>query len=132
MSKTTTFFKKTILPIFLATIWISVSEFVRNQFIVQSYWIEHYKSLGLIFPSEPINGAIWGIWSLLFAITIFIISKKFTLWQTTFLSWFIAFVLMWVVIGNLGVLPIGILFWAVPLSLFEALIASLTIKALTK
>ena len=132
MSKTTTFFKKTILPIFLATIWISVSEFVRNQFIVQCYWIEHYKSLGLIFPAEPINGAIWGIWSLLFAIAIFIISKKFTLWQTTFLSWFVAFVLMWVVIGNMGVLPIGTLFWAVPLSLFEALIASLIIKALTK
>lgn len=132
MSNTTTFFKKTILPIFLATIWISLSEFVRNQFIVQTYWVEHYKSLGLIFPSKPINGAVWGIWSLLFAIAIFIISKKFTLWQTAFLSWFAGFVLMWVVIGNLGVLPIDILFWAIPLSLLETFIASLIIKALSK
>lgn len=132
MNTTNTLFRKSIVPIFLATIWISLSEFVRNQFIVQIHWIEHYKSLGLIFPTKTMNGIIWGIWSLLFAIIIFIISKKFTLWQTTFLSWFIGFVLMWVVIGNLGILPLGILFWAVPLSLFEALIASFIIKSLTK
>jgi hypothetical protein len=119
------------LPVLLATIWISISEFVRNEFIVKSYWINHYKSIGLIFPSAPINGAVWGIWSLLFAITIFFIAKKFTLLQTTFLSWFIAFVLMWVVIGNLGVLPNGILLFAIPLSLLESFVASYIIKKLS-
>jgi len=120
--------KKTILPILLATVWISISEFVRNEFIVKSYWTSHYEKLGLVFPSEPVNGAVWGLWSLLFAISIFIISKKFTLLQTTFLSWFVGFVLMWVVIGNMGVLPAGILLFAVPLSLLEAFIASYIIK----
>ncbi|HSM46322.1 MAG TPA: hypothetical protein VK872_00790 [Draconibacterium sp.] len=120
--------KKTILPILLATVWISVSEFVRNEFIVKSYWTSHYEKLGLVFPSEPVNGAVWGLWSLLFAIAIFIISKKFTLLQTTFLSWFVGFVLMWVVIGNMGVLPAGILLFAVPLSLLEAFVASYIIK----
>jgi hypothetical protein len=123
--------KKTILPIILATIWISISEFVRNEFIVKSYWTGHYKSLGLIFPSEPINGVVWGLWSLLFAVAIFIISKKFTLLHTTLLSWFVGFVLMWVVIGNMGVLPKGILLVAIPLSLVEAFLASFIIKKLT-
>ena len=123
--------KNTILPVLLATIWISISEFVRNEFIVKSYWTDHYQSLGLTFPSEPINGAVWGIWSLLFAIAIYIISKKFTLWQTTFLSWFVGFVLMWVVIGNLSVLPYGILVFAVPLSILEAFVASWLIKKLS-
>ena len=62
---------------------------------------------------------------------IFILSKKFTLLQTTLLSWFIGFVLMWVVIGNMGVLPYGILYAAVPLSLLEAFLASLIIHKLS-
>ncbi|MBN1754946.1 hypothetical protein JW877_01905, partial [bacterium] len=97
--------KKTILPILIATIWISISEFIRNEFLLKSYWTKHYESMGLIFPSEPINGAIWGLWSLCFAISIYIIAKKFTLIQTTFLSWFVGFVFMWLVIGNMNVLP---------------------------
>lgn len=124
------FLKKTILPVLLATVWISLSEFVRNEIIVKSYWTKHYESLGLVFPSEPINGAVWGLWSFLFAIAIFIISKKFNLLQTTFLSWFVGFVLMWLVIGNMGVLPDGLLSLAIPLSLLEALLASLIIKKL--
>ncbi len=123
--------KKTVLPILLATVWISISEFVRNEFILKTYWTGHYEKLGLIFPAEPVNGAIWGLWSLFFAISVFIISKKFTLLQTTFFSWFIGFVLMWVVIGNLGVLPAGLLVFAVPLSLLEAFLASFIIKKLS-
>jgi hypothetical protein len=126
------FFKKTILPVLLAGIWISISEFVRNEFIVKSYWTEHYQDLGLIFPSEPLNGAVWGIWSLLFAIAVFIIAKKFTLIQTTILSWFVAFVMMWVVIANLAVLPYGLLWYAVPLSFLESFVAALIIKAFQK
>jgi hypothetical protein len=119
--------KKTLLPILLATIWIGISEFVRNEFLL-SYWTGHYENLGLVFPTEPINGAVWGIWSLCLAIAIFIIAKKFTLTQTTLLSWFVGFVLMWLVIGNMGVLPYGILPFAVPLSLLEAFLASFIIK----
>jgi hypothetical protein len=120
--------RHTILPVLLATLWISISEFARNEFLVKSFWTEHYQGLGLTFPSEPVNGAVWGIWSFLFAIAIFIMAKKFTLWQTTFLAWLVGFVLMWVVIGNLGVLPYGLLLFAIPLSLLEAFIATYIIK----
>ena len=123
--------KKTVLPILLSTIWISISEFGRNEFIVKSYWTSHYEKLGLVFPSEPINGAVWGIWSLCFAISIFIISKKFSLIQTTMLSWFVGFVLMWIVIWNMSVLPTGLLLFAVPLSLLETFVAGLIIRRLT-
>jgi hypothetical protein len=123
--------KKTIAPILLVTIWISLSEFVRNEFIVKSFWTDHYRGLGLTFPSAPINGAVWGLWSLLFAVTIFILAKKFSLIETTFLSWFVAFVLMWVVIGNLGVLPTGMLLYAIPLSLLESWVAAWIIKKLS-
>jgi hypothetical protein len=124
--------KTKVLPVLLATIWISISEFVRNELLLKSFWVEHYKKLGLVFPSEPINGAVWGLWSLLFAISIFIISKKFSLIETTLLSWLVGFVLMWVVIGNLNVLPYGILIYAIPLSLLEAFVAAFIIKKLSK
>jgi Na+-transporting NADH:ubiquinone oxidoreductase subunit NqrE len=121
---------KTTLPILLATVWISISEFVRNEFILKSYWVMHYKNLGIFFPSGSVNGAVWGLWSLAFASTIFIISRKFSLVQTTLLAWWVGFVLMWLVIGNLGVLPWGILPVAVPLSLLEAFLASYICKKL--
>lgn len=123
--------KKTILPIILATIWVSISEFVRNTFLLRNYWIEHYQKLGLTFPEQPINGAVWGIWSLFFSIAIYFIARKFSLIQTAFLSWFVGFVFMWLVIGNLGVLPLGILPIAIPLSFLEAFLASFIIKKLT-
>ena len=126
------FLKKTFLPILLATIWISISEFVRNSFLLDDYWVNHYKSLGMTFPEEPINGAVWGIWSLCFAIGIYIISKKFSLTQTTFLSWFVGFVFMWLVVGNMGVLPFGILYYAIPLSILEAFLATYIIVKLSK
>jgi hypothetical protein len=125
------YFKNIVLPILSAAIWISISEFVRNEFIVKSFWTNHYNGLGLTFPSEPVNGAVWGIWSLMFAIAIFIISKKFTLLHTTLLSWLVGFVLMWFVLGNLGVLPYGLLAYAIPLSILEAFVASWIIKKLS-
>jgi hypothetical protein len=85
----------------------------------------------MIFPEEPLNGAVWGIWSLSLAVVIFILSSKFTLIQCTFLSWFIAFVMMWLVIGNLNVLPFGILPIAIPLSLLETWVACLIIYKLS-
>jgi len=112
--------KRSILPILAAAVWISISEFVRNQFLLQSYWTEHYGGLGLSFPAAPINGAVWGVWSLLFAGVIYVLRTRFDLRETFVLSWFIGFVMMWVVIGNLGVLPFGILPAALPLSMLEA------------
>ena len=68
--------KKTILPILASTIWISISEFVRNSFILHSHWVEHFQNLSLTFPEQAVNGAVWGIWSLCFACIIFTFLKN--------------------------------------------------------
>ena len=115
---------KYVLSIFVATIWISFSEFFRNEFLLKSYWVNHYSSMGLVFPSEPVNGMIWGIWSLVFAVTIFWVSRKFDFKNTIALCWVFGFVLMWLVTGNMGVLPYKILFFAVPASLLEVGVAN--------
>ena len=115
---------RNIVAVILTGIWVNASEFFRNEVLLKTYWIDHYQSLGITFPSEPKNGIIWVVWGFLFAIAIYIISRKFNLIQTTLISWFMAFVLMWVVTWNLNVLPSAILIYAVPLSLLEAFIGS--------
>jgi hypothetical protein len=121
-----------ILSVISATAWISISEFVRNEFLVKSYWVDHYSSMGQTFPSEPLNGAVWGLWSLLFAVFIFILARKYTLLETTLIAWLAGFVMMWVVIGNLGVLPFGLLKYAIPLSLLESFVAAWITKKIQK
>jgi hypothetical protein len=116
--------KKPILSVLLATVWISASEFIRNELLFKSCWVDHYQKLGLTFPSEPVNGAVWGLWSLFFSVFIYAVSRKFNLLQTVLLCWFAGFALMWTVIGNMGVLPFGLLVFAVPLSLLETFLAA--------
>lgn len=123
--------KKNIIAVLLATIWISISEFIRNEFLFKSYWVDHYDAMGLTFPSEPINGAVWGIWSLCFAVLLFILLKRFSLKETIAIGWFAGFILMWLVTGNMGVLPFGLLAFAIPLSILEVWVAGLIIKKLT-
>jgi hypothetical protein len=122
--------KKTVLPVLLATLWIATSEFVRNQLLLKTAWEEHYAQMGQVFPAAPLNGAIWGVWSLAYAMVIYAMARNGSLVRATALAWFIGFVLMWLVIGNLGVLPFSILPVAVPLSLLEAFGAVLIVRRL--
>ena len=108
----------------LAGTWVGVSEFVRNQLLIDSLWQSHYESLGIAFPTAPANAAVWMVWSFVFAATLFWISRRFPLLQTTLIGWIVGFVMMWLVIWNLSVLPLSTLPVAVPLSLLESFVAS--------
>ena len=121
---------KAILAVVMAGIWVGLCEFVRNQFIIISQWQNHYRGMGLEFPSSPVNGMMWMVWSFLMAGTTFAISRRFNLWQTTFIAWVMGYVMMWVAIWNLMVLPVGILPIAIPFSLVEALGAAIICRKL--
>ena len=86
-----------IIAVVLTGIWVNASEFFRNEVLLKKYWVDHYQSLGMTFPSAPKNGMIWVAWGFLFSIAIYLISRRFNLIQTALISWFMAFVLMWVV-----------------------------------
>ena len=121
---------KIIGILLLATAWISVSEFVRNNLILQTNWNQYYEQLGLLFPSTTLNNIMWCVWSFCLALAIYIIQKRFNLLQTTLLTWLVAFVMMWITIGNLNVLPYSTLIFAIPLSLLEIFIAAYIIRTL--
>ena len=113
-----------IIAVLLTGIWVNLSEFFRNEVLLKSYWVEHYRSLGMNFPSEPMNGMLWIAWGLLFSLAIYAVSRRFDFVRTAIICWFTAFVLMWLVAYNLSVLPLGILVYAVPLSLLEAFVGA--------
>ncbi|MCB0793979.1 MAG: hypothetical protein KDB88_04510 [Flavobacteriales bacterium] len=109
-----------LIAILATTVWVSVNEFVRNQLVLADHWVEQYAGMGLTFPAEPQNGAVWGLWALCFAVIAYFISKDGGLLRAGLLLWSIGFVLMWIVIGNMAVLPFSILPVAIPWSLIEA------------
>jgi len=124
--------KKNALSIILAGIWITASEFLRNELLFKQIWVEHYKSLGLQFETLPINGVIWMLWSFLFAALIAILLKKFTFKETLIIGWISGFILMWLTLFNLQVLPLILLAYAIPLSLLEVFIAEIIIQKIGK
>ena len=119
------FMKKTVIPIFLIGIWINISETVRWLLVIESHWVEYYKNLTLVFPSDPVNAIIWMIWGFVFATIIFVLSKKFNPIQTILISWMSVFFMLWIVLLNIEMLPNNILWYNIPLSLFEVYIAVL-------
>ena len=123
--------KNKILAIILAGIWVTVSEFLRNELLFKSHWVNHFKSLGLKFETLPINGTLWMIWSFTLAYLILRIMKKYSLVQSLILVWLAAFVMMWITIYNLQVLPLKLLLFAIPLTMLEVAVAGMIIKKLT-
>jgi len=124
--------RRPVLAVMLAGVWVNLCEFVRNQVLFSAHWQEHYRGMGLVFPAQPVNAMLWVVWSFLLAGTAFAVSRRFGLLQTTFLTWVMGFVMMWVVIWNLAVLPVGILPIAVPFSFVEALGAAFICRKLAR
>ncbi len=124
--------KKTILPISIAGIWITISEFVRNELLLKHYWINHFNSIGLKFETLPLNGILWMIWSFALAYFIFKLLQKFSFRESIVLTWLSAFLMMWITMYNLQTLPLALLLFAIPLSFLEVLIAAVLIKKILK
>ena len=124
-------FKKTMLPIILTGIWINVAITVGWMLILESYWIKKYQSMNLVFPTGLTNNIVWMIWGFMLATIIFILLKKFSPLKTTFISWFTAFAMMWVIVWNVGVLPTGMLLFNVPFTLIVTYIGALICKKIS-
>jgi hypothetical protein len=124
-------FKKILLPILVTGIWINLSETIRWELIIKSFWVESYEEIGLVFPTALWNNIMWLVWGFMMATVVFILSKKFNIIQTTLLSWSVVFVLLWLVLFNIEILPPGILLYNVPLSLLEVFVAAFICKRLS-
>jgi len=122
--------RKTVAATLVAGIWIGFSEFLRNEILFKGLWLDKYADLGLRFPSQTINNALWGVWSFLLAGIIVYLIRKLGFAGVFLVTWMLAFVMMWVVIWNLNVLPNGLLPIAIPWSLAETALAILIARKL--
>lgn len=120
--------KRALGSIIAAGIWIILSEFLRNEFLFKSYWVEHFSSMGLPFETLPINGIFWLVWSFILAYVIFSLLQKFSFIKAMVLSWLTAFLMMWIALYNLQVLPLNLLLFAIPLSIIEVAVAGYIIE----
>lgn len=115
-------FRNLTVRILAASAWIGACELCRNELLLGSAWRDHYADLGLEFPASMINNLTWGVWGVLFATLVALIGRRFNTWETFGLCWTAGFVLMWLVVGNLAVLPFSILPIAIPWSVLETFV----------
>lgn len=123
--------KKSFVAVLLASVWIVISEFVRNELLFKYFWVDTFNNLGLTFETLPINGLLWFVWSVLLAVLIHRLLRITSQKETIILSWLCAFMMMWITVYNLQVLPLGLLIFAVPLSLLEIFVAVIILKRFT-
>ncbi len=124
--------RKAFLPVLLTGVWVNACEFVRNELLFNHYWVDHFAGMGLSFPSQPVNGAVWVVWGFSMAAFVWALSRRFCLRDTFLLSWFAGFVMMWMVTWNLSVLPAGLLWIAFPFSMVETAGAVFISRRLTR
>lgn len=115
-----------------SAVWIALNEFPRDHLLLIDQWTTHYASKGLTFAGEPVSRAVWGFWSLSFEVAIFFMARRFSLLETGALAWGAGYVVMWLVVGNLGMLPMSILHYAIPWSLLKAFGAVWIVKKRVK
>jgi hypothetical protein len=113
-----------------AGLWITASEFVRNELLFKSYWVDHFAGLHLSFETTPLNGVLWLVWSFIIAAVLQQLVKRFSLRGGAALTWLVTFPTMWITLFNLQVLPAGLLVFALPLSILEIAVAALLLRRL--
>lgn len=120
-----------IWAILTTGLWLNTSLFLRNEILFKHLWVEHYRSLGLEFPSTALNGLVWLTWGFLFSGCIVVIQRRFGFWGAVLLSWTMGFVLMEIPVANLGVMPFALLPVAIPWSLAEVAVAVVIARVMT-
>ena len=115
--------KRYFLAVVASGVWMNASEFIRNEFVIKHVWIKGFEEKGLSFPSAPVNGLVWMIWTFIFCSVLAALSARFDVLKSVIICWVTGFGLLWIAVWNMGILPKGLLYWAVPWSFAEVYVA---------
>ena len=116
--------KRFWLAVVASGAWMNLSEFIRNEFVIKHVWVKGFEELGLSLPSAPVNGLVWVLWAFIFCAVLAWLSTKFDVLKSTIICWVTGFGLLWIAMWNIGILPKGLLYWAVPWSFVEVYVAA--------
>lgn len=115
---------KNAIAILAAAVWISLAEFIRTEFFTGTGTSFAYDSGLHHLYADRYSGNAIGFWALVISLLMFLFSRKFNLWITTFTGWLAGFILMWAIMRNAGDIEGSSLAFIVPLSLLETMFAA--------
>lgn len=116
---------KTGWQVLLVAIWFNFSGTLRWMLFAKPRFVALYEGMGLEYPNTLAINLLWVLWGLLAAVLVVFLSQKFGIVHAAILSWLAAFAMTWIVLWNSAVLPLALLWVAVPWSLAEVFIAAL-------
>jgi hypothetical protein len=120
--------KKAIWQVIILSIWINAAETIRWIVFAKPYFISHYQKMNIEPPSGPLYLIIWFVWGVLLALLIYIISRKFSLIETTIIIWLSVYSGIWIMLFNLSLVTFQILFAIAAFCFIEIFIGSLISK----
>jgi hypothetical protein len=124
--------KAALWHILVVALWINLAETVRWILFAKPQFDEFYRTMGLVMPNAPANNILWVVWGIILAYTVYTLSESFSLLKATLVTWCAVYVMIWISLWNSAVLPAGLLFTAVPLTLFNLFIAAWISKRLQR
>ena len=119
-----------VWQIAVLAVWVNLAETVRWVLYSKSRFEAVYRSFGVELPNEPVNGILWMLWGVMIAWIVYALSRRFTLLQTTLITWLAVFVSVWIALWNFALLPLGMLPVVAPLSLLTVYVAALVAQRL--
>jgi len=120
--------KKTIWQITILSVWINVAETIRWIVFAKPYFVSHYQKMNIEPPSGLLYLIIWFVWGVLLALLVYIISRKFSLIETTIIVWLSVFSGIWIMLFNQSLVTFPILFAIAAFCFIEIFIAVLITK----
>ena len=122
------YYKKAIWQVIILSIWINVAETIRWIVFAKPYFISQYQKMNIEPPSGPLYLIIWFAWGVLLALLIYIISRKFSLIETTIIIWLSVYSGIWIMLFNLSLVTFPILFTIAAFCFIEIFVGSLISK----
>ena len=116
--------KRYFLAVAASGVWMNASEFIRNELVIKHVWVGGFEEIGLSFPSAPVNGLVWVVWAFIFCAVLAALNMRFNVLKSAIICWVTGFGLLWIAMWNIGILPKGLLYWAVPWSFVEVYVAA--------
>ena len=79
------------LAVVASGMWMNLSEFIRNEFVIKHMWVKGFEEIGLSFPSAPVNGLVWVIWTFIFCAVLTALNMRFNALRSTIICWVTGF-----------------------------------------
>jgi hypothetical protein len=121
-------YKKAIWHVIIISIWINVAETIRWMVFAKPYFLSHTQKMNIEPPSGPLYLIIWLVWGVLLALFIYIISRKFSLIETTIIIWLSVYSGIWIMLFNLSLVTFPILVTIAAFCFIEIFFAALISK----